>query len=179
MANITVVGAGYVGLSNAVLLARHNEVIVHDVLAERVAMINLRQSPIEDLELEDHLRRMPLDLLGTLDPVQAYGRADIVLIATPTDYDPETNQFNTSTVERVIGDICAHNAQALVVIKSTVPVGLPHACVRSSTPIASCSRPNSCARAAPCTITFTPAASWWASAQSAPGDCRANAARRD
>lgn len=123
MANITVVGAGYVGLSNAVLLARHNEVIVHDVLAERVAMINLRQSPIEDLELEDHLRRMPLDLLGTLDPVQAYGRADIVLIATPTDYDPETNQFNTSTVEQVIGDICAHNAQALVVIKSTVPVG--------------------------------------------------------
>jgi len=123
MAKITVVGAGYVGLSNAVLLARHNEVIVHDIVAQRVAMINLRQSPIEDVELQDHLQRMSLDLLATLDPALAYSKADIVLIATPTDYDSETNHFNTSSVEQVIHDICATSPSALVVIKSTVPVG--------------------------------------------------------
>lgn len=120
---ITVVGAGYVGLSNAVLLARHNDVVVLDVSAERVAAVNAGRSPIVDAELEEHLAAGGLALQATRDRKQAYADASFVVVATPTNYDPETNCFDTSTVEKVTAEALAANPGATVVIKSTVPVG--------------------------------------------------------
>ncbi len=120
---ITVVGTGYVGISNAVLLAQRNRVVALDIDARKVAMINAKTSPIADLEIEEYLATRPLNLVATTDREEAYAGADFVIVATPTDYDPDTNYFNTSTVEAVIADALKLAPQALIVIKSTIPVG--------------------------------------------------------
>ena len=120
---ITVVGTGYVGLANAVLLAQHNEVTALDVVPEKVELLNAKQSPIEDAEISDFLANKPLNLTATLDKHQAYTDAKLVIVATPTNYDPKTNYFDTSTVETVVQDVTTINPNATVIIKSTIPVG--------------------------------------------------------
>lgn len=120
---ITIAGTGYVGLSNAILLAQNNEVIALDVIQEKVDMINERKSPIRDVEIEDYLANKELNLKATTDAYKAFSEAEYVVISTPTNYDPEKNYFNTRTVEAVIANVLAINPEATMVIKSTVPVG--------------------------------------------------------
>lgn len=121
--NITVAGTGYVGLSLAVLLAQHNNVIALDILQEKVDFINNKKSPISDSEIEDFLANKELNLSATTDKVSAFSRAEYIIIATPTNYDSETNKFDTSSVETVIKDVLEINPEAVMVIKSTIPVG--------------------------------------------------------
>ncbi len=120
---IAVVGIGYVGLSNAILLAQHNEVVLLDVIPEKVELINRKDSPVDDPEIINFLQNKSLNLHATLEKKEAYADSEIVIIATPTDYDPLANYFNTESIEDVIRDVVADNPNALIVIKSTVPVG--------------------------------------------------------
>lgn len=120
---ITIVGTGYVGLSNAVLLSQHHEVVALDIIKEKVDMVNNRKSPIVDQELEEYLKTKPLNLLATLDKELAYKETSFVVIATPTNYDPTQNYFDTSSVDKVITDVSKYAPKASIIIKSTIPVG--------------------------------------------------------
>ena len=120
---IVIAGTGYVGLSNAILLAQHNEVVAVDIIQEKVDLINNKKSPIVDKEIEEYLATKELNLVATTDTYKAYKDAEFVIVSTPTDYDPEQNYFNTRSVEAVIANVLSINPDATMIIKSTVPVG--------------------------------------------------------
>lgn len=154
MKKITIAGAGYVGLSNAVLLAQHNQVMLFDINNERVEKIKQFQSPISDELLEEYLAKKSLNLTASTDPKLAYQDAGFVIIATPTDYDPNTNFFDTSSVEKVISDVLEYNQNAIMVIKSTIPVGFTEKAKVNLIPKILFSHRNFCVKEKPYTIIY-------------------------
>ena len=156
---IAVAGTGYVGLSIATLLSQHHHVTAVDILPEKVALINARKSPIRDDYIEKYLAEKELDLTATLDAKAAYADADFVVIAAPTNYDSQTQHFDTSAVEAVIRLVTEVNPNALMVIKSTIPVGYTVSVRKNSAAATSSSAPSSCASLRHSTTTFTRAAS--------------------
>ena len=158
---IAVAGTGYVGLSNAILLAQHHKVLAVDIIPEKVELINQRKSPIIDAEIQQYLAEKDLDLTATLDGAAAYRQADFVIIAAPTNYDSRKNFFDTSAVEAVIELVLSCNPDAVMVIKSTVPVGYTQSVRESTTVRTSCSARNFSGRAERCTTTSIRPASLW------------------
>lgn len=156
---IAVAGTGYVGLSIATLLSQHHQVTAVDVIPEKVDLINRRKSPIQDDYIEKYLAEKDLNLTATLDGAKAYSDADFVVIAAPTNYDPVKNYFDTSHVEEVIELVKKVNPNAIMVIKSTIPVGYTESIRKNSTRIMSYSLPNFCVKAKPFTTIFIQAAS--------------------
>ena len=154
---IAIAGTGYVGLSNAVLLSQHNKVYAVDIIPEKVDAINSKKSPIIDKEIEEYLSTKSLNLFATTDSFMAYKEADIVIISTPTNYDPLKNYFNTSSVEDVIDKVISVNDKAIIVIKSTVPVGYTESvCKKNIERTALFSVLNFCGRGMHYTTTYIP-----------------------
>lgn len=159
---IAVAGTGYVGLSLATLLAQHNEVKAVDIIPEKVELINKKKSPIQDDYIEKYLAEKDLNLVATLDAEMAYKDAEFVIIAAPTNYDSKKNFFDTSAVETVIKLVMQYNPNAIMVIKSTIPVGYTKSIREKPVARTSSSARNSCVKAKHCTITCIRAASSWA-----------------
>ena len=159
---IAVAGTGYVGLSLATLLAQHNEVKAVDIIPEKVELINNKKSPIQDDYIEKYLAEKDLNLVATLDAEMAYKDAEFVIIAAPTNYDSKKNFFDTSAVETVIKLVMQYNPNAIMVIKSTIPVGYTKSIREKPVARTSSSARNSCAKARRCTITCIRAALSWA-----------------
>lgn len=167
-ATIAVVGTSYVGLSLAMLLARHNTVRAHDIDEHKIAMLRAGSSPISDPDIERFLAEEDLDITYTTSPEEAYAGAEYVIIATPTNYDEVTNYFDTRSVESVIKDVAHTNPDAVMIVKSTIPVGFTLGIRERLDTDNVIFSPSSSAKAGRCTTTCTPAGSWWANSATGP-----------